>query len=333
MSGSGDVLMMRGAHARLAAELAPFDDMLLLMDADGQVRHAATGAIVCDPQPAGIWYGRDAWFQPATAALLDCALRSPRLVWMHSGNAGIDTPAYAPFIERGIRITTSHGFAPGIADYVLAGVLDHVQRGPERRAMRAARRWDALPFRDVSDSRWLIVGFGAIGREVARRAKGFGALVTGVRRSGGSDPLADLILFPDQVHQALGDADIVVLCTSLTPQTRGLADSGFFAAMKPGAVLVNVGRGALIDEAALLAGLADGRPGHAILDVFAREPLDATSPFWDHSNVTMTPHLSWDSAGAAARNDATFLEHLSTFAADPLGRGEALRDGMTARFA
>lgn len=321
MSGPGDVLMMADAFARLHAELAPCRDALLLMDDDGTVRRAATDDRVENPEPAGAWYGRDAWHRPGTRAFLDCAANSPRLVWLHSGNAGIDTPPYAPFIARGTAITTSHGFAAGIADYVLAGVLDHWQRGPERRGLRAAREWRSGRFRELDGSRWLIIGFGAIGREVARRAQAFGAQVTGVRREAKPDPLADAMIALADLPQALPHADVVVLCTNLNRATRGLADARFFAAMKPGATLVNVGRGALVDEAALLAGLAAGRPGHAILDVFAEEPLAPASPFWEHPHVTMTPHLSWNSEGAATRNDAAFLDNLRRFlAGEPLVR-------------
>lgn len=321
MSVVGEVLMMAGGYTRLRADLSPYDKLLLLMGDDGVVRHADSDLVAERPEPAGAWYGRDAWHPQCARAFLDAALGSSRLVWLHSGNAGIDAPLYAPFIDRGTTITTSHGFAVGIADYVLAGVLDHWQRGPERRARRAAREWRGAPSRELQGSQWLIVGFGEIGREIARRAKAFGAQVTGVRRKAGEDTLADAIVDLQQLPQLLPQADVVILCASLNSTTRGLADAGFFQAMKPDATFANVGRGALVDEAALLAGLAAGHPGHAILDVFAAEPLPPESPFWDHPQVAMTPHVSWDSDGATARNDRAFLDNFHRFRSGDLPLG------------
>lgn len=321
MNAPGDVLLMADAYTRLRADLKPYGTAMLLMTEDGGVCRAESGEVVERPEPAGVWYGRDAWYRQHTRRFLDLAERSSRLVWLHSGNAGIDSPIYAPFMARGTTITTSHGFAVGIADYVLAGVLDHWQRGAERRARRTAREWCGDSFRELSGSRWLIVGFGAIGREVARRARGFGAHIVGVRRTVTDDALADQMLDLPRIPEVVPQADVVVLCASLNSATRGLADARFFAAMKPGATLVNVGRGALVDEAALLSGLAAGQPGHAILDVFATEPLPAHSPFWAHPQVTMTPHVSWDSDGAAARNDIAFVDNLRLFLAGDLPRG------------
>jgi len=316
MSASHDVLIMAAAHARLGELLQPFSAHLLLMGPNGVVSRADSGATVAAPQPAGAWYGSDAWFNPLTSAFLACAAQSPGLRWLHSGNAGIDTPAYAPFRSGPIAITTSHGFAPGIADFVLASVLDHWQNGSDRRARRAAREWRSAPFREIADSSWLIIGFGAIGQEVARRARGFGARITAVRRNPGSDPLADYMIGIDGLSQALPDADVVVLCIALNDATRGLVDATFLSAMKAGATFVNVARGALVDEAALLDGLAQGRPGHAILDVVMHEPLPPDSPFWTHPAVALTPHLAWRGDRAEARNDQAFLANLARFVRD-----------------
>ena len=321
-TGRDEVLVMASAFARLPNELAPFTDRLLLMDDAGIVHRAADRQAVDRAEPAAAWYGPDAWFSSAAAQFLQCAEASPALRWLHAGTAGIDNSCYAPFVARGITITTSHGFAPGIADFVLAAVLDHWQGGGERRIARQAGEWRARPFRELSGSRWLIVGFGAIGREVARRARGFGAHITGIRRGATPDPLADRMLCGfDTIDTELAEADVVVLCASLNPATLGLGNARFFAAMKPGATLVNVGRGALLDEAALLNGLAQNRPGHAALDVFVEEPLPPNSPFWTHPQVSMTPHAAWMSTGGAARNDAAFVANLVRFLA-----GERLED-------
>jgi len=222
-------------------------------------------------------------------------------------------------VEKGVRLTNSHGQAISIAEYVLAEVLGYLQHLQKRREEQAAHRWTRLPFREVMGSRWLVVGFGAIGQAVAERAGGFGAKITGVRRNQAAHPLAERIAPLSQAATLAAEADVVVLSPPLTAETRGLADAAFFAAMKPGSIFVNVGRGGLVDEPALLAALDKGVPEHAILDVFATEPLPADSPFWDHPKVSLTPHASAFGSGNAARNDEAFVENVRRYlAGEPL---------------
>jgi phosphoglycerate dehydrogenase-like enzyme len=165
----------------------------------------------------------------------------------------------------------------------------------------------------------VIIGFGAIGEGVARRVKAFGATVTGVRRDQAPHPSADAIASLNDLPRLLPEADVVVLACPLTPETRRVANAGFFAAMKEGSVLVNVGRGGLVDEPALLAALDRGAPEHAVLDVFETEPLPADSPFWAHPRVSLTPHNSGATDGQGRRNDELFLENLGRYV-----RGEPL---------
>ena len=261
-------------------------------------------------QPDAGWLSADGVMGPAQRTLMVGLLKSDHLTWVHTAAAGLDHPIWAQLVDKGAALTTSHGQALCIAEYVLAEVLGHFQRLGERRAEQAARRWTRLTFREIAGTSWLIVGFGAIGQGVAERAKAFGAQIVGVRRSGAPDPLAERMGSLTEVKALLPAADVVVLATPLNPETRGMADGAFFAAMKPGSVLVNVGRGDLVDESALLAALASGIPEHAILDVFHDEPLKGDSPFWDHPKVSMTPHASASGSGEAARNDAVFVENL-----------------------
>ena len=251
-------------------------------------------------------------------------MKSKVLTWLQSGGAGFEHPMFAGLIERGVRLTNSHAQAESIAEYVLAGVLDHYQRGPVRRAAQVAGNWRRIHFREVLGTHWLIIGFGAIGQATAARARAFGARVTGVRRSPGSHPHADAIAAPDQALALAPGADVVVLSPPLTDETRNFVDARFLAAMKPGSVLVNVGRGALVDEVALLAALDRGAPGHALLDVFATEPLPADSRFWTHPRVSLTAHTSGFTDGQEQRNDELFVDNLGRYL-----RGEALRNEVS----
>jgi phosphoglycerate dehydrogenase-like enzyme len=314
------LMMFEPAYRRVAAQLAPYADQLELLLVDGEGGIACNGEKL-DPDSAQAeagWMSNDGG-GAAGRTMAVSLLKSAKLSWVHTGAAGVDHPIWGQLVAKGATLTTGHGQAISIAEYVLAEVLGCFQRLGERRAEQAAHRWTRLPFREVTGTRWLIVGFGAIGQGVAERAKGFGAHITGVRRSGAAHPLADAMAPLSEVRALLPQADAVVLATPLNAETTNMADAGFFAAMKPGSVLVNVGRGGLVDEAALLAALDAGAPGFAILDVFHAEPLPADSPFWDHPKVAMTPHASAFGSGQAVRNDALFLENLRRrLAGEPL---------------
>ena len=298
----------------------------LLIDDTGEIRLDGTALTAADAQPDAAWANTDIFFGGGNRAFWSATLKSPNLQWVQSGAAGFDNPIFGQVIQKGARLTTSHGQAVGMADYVLWGVLDYLQRGPERRAAHAAGEWSRSPFREIAGSRWTIVGFGAIGLGVAVRARAFGAHITGVRRSGGDDAAANQMARLSDLPGLLPDTDVLVLCAPLTAETRHIADAAAFARMKPGSVLVNVGRGPLVDEPALLAALARDAPAHAVLDVFETEPLPTNSPFWTHPKVTLTPHASGMSLGNAARNDVLFLENLRRFVA-----GEPLEHEATAQ--
>ena len=296
---------------------------LLLIDDAGEIRLDGRPLSLEEAQPHAAWANTDTFFSPAARPFMTAVLKSAQLRWVQSGAAGFDNPVFGRIVEKGARLTTSHGQAVGMADYVLWGVLDVLQGGPGRRAAQAARDWTRRPFREVAGTRWVIFGFGAIGQGVARRAKAFGAHVTGVRRNTAPEDCADRMAAPSELYQLLPEADVWVLSAPATAETRHVANADAFARMKPGSILVNVGRGALVDEPALLAALDKGAPAHAVLDVFETEPLPPDSPFWDHPAVTLTPHASGMSAGNPVRNDATFLENLRRFLAGEPLEGEA----------
>lgn len=315
------LIIHEAAHRRVESAFAAIADALECVIAadDGTIRCGGETLDTDTAQPHLGWASNDGMGGAGGRNLFVSMLKSQRLAWVQSGAAGVDNPVWSQLTDKGARLTTGHGQAISIAEFVLGEVLGHFQRLPERRAEQAAHRWTRLPFREIGAMRWLIVGFGAIGQAVAERAKGFGAHVTGVRRTAGAHPLADRMAGLDDLRALLPESDVVVLATPLNAATANLADGAFFAAMKPGSVLVNVGRGGLVDEAALLAALDAGVPEHAILDVFHAEPLPADSPFWDHPRVAMAAHASAFGSGQAARNDAIFVENLRRFlAGEPL---------------
>ncbi|MFN3213849.1 MAG: NAD(P)-dependent oxidoreductase [Henriciella sp.] len=217
----------------------------------------------------------------------------------------------------------SHEQSDAIAEWVVWAGLDYFQGGARRREAQAAKNWTRLPFREIAGSKWLIIGFGAIGQACGRRLRALGADVTGVRRSGGTDPAADRIIPPGDVMAALPDMDVALLSLPLTDATENIADAAFFDAMANGSLFMNVGRGGLVDEGALMSALNTGAPAEAYLDVVREEPLPPESSIWSHPRITLTPHISALTEGSKVRTDAVFLENLELFLA-----GKPLRNAV-----
>ncbi len=301
----------RRLEARFAALGVAFEPVLV--SESGEVTVDGKPATADEAQPEAAWANHEVFGSPAARTFMVALLKSHALKWVQSAAAGFDNPVFGQIVQKGAKLSTSHGQALGMAEYVLWGVIDHFQHGPERRKAQAEKAWRRVAFREILDSQWLIIGFGAIGQAVAQRAKGFGAKVTGVRRNQAPHELADVIAPMSAIPDLLPQADVVVLCTPLTADTRHLVDAGFLAAMKPASVIVNVGRGGLVDEPALLSALDAGKPEHALLDVFETEPLPEDSPFWSHPRVTLTPHASGITSGQWSRNETLFLENLKRY--------------------
>ena len=237
-------------------------------------------------------------------------LKSPHLEWVQSASAGLDNPFFAKLASKGIRMTNSDAQAPAIAEYVIASVMERYQGFTIRRTHQANHDWQDNDFRELYGSNWLVVGYGNIGRRVGLRATAFEANVTGVKRSKVEAPGAKQVITYDEVLQALPDQDVVVLACALTDDTRDMVDANFLAAMKSDSILVNIGRGDLVDEGALLQTLNTDSIDYAVLDVFREEPLPADSPFWDHPRVLVTPHSSNRGLGTNVRGDVLFLTNL-----------------------
>lgn len=316
-----DLLVHEATFARLETELKTRSAAVrpVVLHDDGVFR-TASGDVVPEPVAADLVYATpDAFFGPQVAKFMGAVLSAPDLKWFQASAAGTEHPVLQAIGAKAGVYTSSHEQSEAIAEWVLWAGLDWFQNGSERRAAQAEARWQRLPFREISDTHWLVVGFGHIGRETARRLRALGASVTGVRRTPGADPDADRMVAAGEIHKVIGEADAVLLCCPLTPETGNMADAAFFKAMKPGALFVNVGRGALVDEEALLAGLKAGTPGHASLDVVRTEPLPGNSPIWSHPAITLTAHTSAETLSAARRTDARFLANLDRFlAGEPL---------------
>jgi phosphoglycerate dehydrogenase-like enzyme len=259
-----------------------------------------------------VWLNRDVGGGGLTDQFFALA-KKPGTRWLQTSATGLDDPSYGQLLQSGVRLTNSDAQAPAIAQYVLAEVLAEWSGLSGLRTQQERRVWRRTPFREVEGTTWLIVGLGHVGHEVARRARSFGARILGVRRHAVSDEHADSVGTLDDLASFLPRADVVLLSCALTEQTRGLADAKFFGAMKTGAILVNIARGAVAKETDLLAALDAEKLSVAILDVFAQEPLPDAHPLWTHPRVRVSPHNSANGDHTSRRGDELFLANLRRF--------------------
>ena len=223
---------------------------------------------------------------------------APKLGWVQCMGAGVER-FIVPELSRRVILTRAAGiFGPWMAEYTLGWCLWITQRMEQFRAQQRQRRWvEASPQR-LRGATLCLVGLGDIGRAIARAARGLGMRVIGVTRSGRRAPEAERVYRTSAMRQALAQADFAVLTVPLTPATHDLIGTRELAAMKPSAWLINIGRGPVVDEDALIAALRDRRIGGAVLDVFNREPLPIDHPLWTLDNVVITPHISGPSTPA-----------------------------------
>ena len=253
--------------------------------------------------------------------------RAPRLAWVHSASAGVERVLTPTARARHITITNARDvFSQPIAEYVLTMILAVTRRLPQLLELQRERTWQPLEAVEMHDVTIGLVGYGSLGRTVGRLASAFGARVVATRRHADRDAAApdgsvELRGGPGALPELLRRADFVVLAAPLTPATENLIDSGALAAMKPGAWLVNVARGGLVDERALHRAQRDAPIVGAILDTFRDEPLGPDSPFYDLPNAIVTPHTAWSSGRVLDRTIQLFCENLERFAA-----GQPLRN-------
>lgn len=312
------VLLTSVAYERFWTRLGRPGVEALILEKDATLRTEA-GEVVdrteADPEVA--WGTSDLYSEGAPVRpFLGLIRRAPSLRWFQSPAAGYDEPIYGELVSRGARITNAHVNGVPIAEFVMRAVLDHFQQAHLWREAQESRCWATHDWREVSGTTWLVVGLGSIGGGVAARARAFGATVIGCRRNPSAEDPVDRAVPLSQLRSVVGEADVVVLCVPATDETRGLADEAFLAAMKPGSVIVNVARGSLLDERALLVALDGGAPEAAILDVFTDEPLPPEHPFWSHPRVTVTAHNAAGGTGRHGRQAELFRLNLDLYLRD-----------------
>lgn len=284
----------------------------------------------------------DAWAQARvlyTAEVVPAPGLAPQLRWIHAHVAGVDHLLHQPILQaEGVQLTTSSGIhATVIAEYVFMMILAFAHRLPALLAHQAQANWPAeqkydlfMP-RELRGSTLGIVGYGSVGREIARVAQTFSMEVLAAKRDvrqpadpdgyllpGTGDPEGlyfHRLYPPEALVSMVRECDFVVVTVPLTESTRHMVNAEVFAAMKPTACLINVSRGGVVDEAALLAALQTKQIAGAASDVFEAEPLPADSPLWKLPNLIVTPHIAGNSASYNARAADLFIENLQRFLA------------------
>lgn len=249
--------------------------------------------------------------KPDLSALLRHA---PRLRWLHTGSAGFDWVMVPEIEAQGIVVTRSADvMSIPIAEFVLAAMLSHAKNLARLAEAQAQHEWILPLHQELHGKEALVVGAGSIGTRVAGLCRAFGMRVVGVNRSGDMVPGFDAVHGAASLDGLLPSAHYVVLTAPGTSETRGMFDSRRFSLMRQGAYLVNVARGSLVVEDALIAALASGRLAGACLDAFAVEPLPADSRLWETEGVLVSPHTSYRTPEIRRRVFEEFAANLGAF--------------------
>ena len=267
--------------------------------------------------------------QPPADAIFVCSMgrellrsvlpKAPTARWVHSRSAGIEGIVFPGLAESGVTVTNGRGvFSPSLAEWVIGAILYFAKDFRRLVESQRAGKWDPFP-PEMVQGRWMgMVGYGDIGRAVATRARSLGMRVRALRRSAGApagDPVPDEVLPPDRLCDLMATSDDVVVATPLTAETRGLIGEREIRAMKPTGVLINVGRGAVVQERPLVDALRARAIRGAALDVFETEPLPAGHPFYALDNVLLSPHSADQVPGWLDDAMEAFLQNLDRFLA------------------
>jgi phosphoglycerate dehydrogenase-like enzyme len=245
---------------------------------------------------------------------------TPKLRWYHTVSAGVENMPLPELAERGIVLTNNSGsYDIQIAEHLMAFVFAASRQLHRYRDRQLAREWKDEEQQELRDATIVVYGMGSIGGEIARLASAVGMRVIGVRRRPAAQEGVSRVVPPERLADVVGEADYLAIAAPLTAETKGAISREVIARMKPTAWLLNIARGAIVDEAALIEALRESRIAGAGLDVFVTEPLPPESPFWTMENVIMTPHRSGDSPRVEERTLALFAENLRRYkAGEPL---------------
>jgi phosphoglycerate dehydrogenase-like enzyme len=226
-------------------------------------------------------------------------LASPRLRWVHSRSAGLDQVLFPELVASPVPLTNGSGvFSASLGEFALAAILFFAKDFARMRRNQRVRRWEPFAVDEIAGQTVGIVGYGDIGRAVAVRVHALGMRVLALKRhapsksDSGPDPLVERFFRPDGLPALLAACDYVVVAAPLTEETHHMISDAAFAAMKPSSVLINVGRGPVVDQAALLRALDAGKIRGAGLDVFEQEPIPHDDPIWGYENVLVSPHCA-----------------------------------------
>ena len=265
-----------------------------------------------------VFYSSDLWPDRSRGFVLSI-MKAPSVKWMHTFSAGVDSPFFVQLMERGIRLTNSSGAtASPIAQTTVLYMLALSRNVRAWFQHQERHEWTRHEFAELDGARLAVIGMGPIGIEIARLGVALNMNVEAIRRTPtGNEPCPTFSF--DQLHNVLARADWVAVALPLTDNTRQIFNAETFSIMKPGACFINVGRGELVDENALIAALQSGHLGGAALDVFATEPLPPDSPLWNMDNVIITPHSSSASAQSGLRSEDIFVKNFAHYVAgEPL---------------
>lgn len=296
-------LLVTGAWQGAKAHL----DTLAAMGHDAAFQQQERDALVCDPADVEGVIGNGLFLHHPIEQF-------PALRYIQLTSAGFDRVPMDAVRARGITIRNARGvYSAPMAEHVLWAVLTLFRQGAFFVKNQSEGVWEKRrDLVELGGKTVCILGCGSVGTACAERFRAMGCRTVGVNRTVRENAAFDAVVPLDALDRQLAAADVVILTLPLTESTRGLFDAGRFDAMKEGAVLVNIARGALVDEQALLTALADKLRG-AALDVFQSEPLPSDSPLWTRENVLLTPHNSFVGDGNAARLDALILSNLRAF--------------------
>jgi phosphoglycerate dehydrogenase-like enzyme len=250
--------------------------------------------------------------------LREVFLMAPKVRWVHSRAAGLDNQLFPELIESPVPLTNGTGvFSPSLGEFALAAILYFAKDFRRMIRNQMAGRWEQFDITEITGQTVGIVGYGDIGRAVATRVRAMGMRVLAVKRHASPpntvDPLVDRIYLSEQRVEMIAQCDYVVAAAPLTPETRGMIGEAEFAAMKPTGVMINIGRGPVIDEDAMLKALTEGRIKGAGLDVFTHEPLPPGHAFYRLENVLLSPHCADHTADWLEQAMRFFLENFERF--------------------